>query len=426
MTPPKDLPDPEHLYAALEAEDITALRARVQACLPDHTVLNCLGRGGMGAVFRAHQLRLDRPVAIKVLLPAPEAAQGWEERYQREARALARLSHPGIVAVHDYGQADDLCWIVMEYVDGANLREVMQDGRLGPEDALAVLPQICAALQFAHDRGVVHRDLKPENVLLDESGHVRIADFGLAKLMNDGASVQLTMTDQAIGTLRYMAPEQLERPKEVDHRADIFSLGILFYEMLTGQVPVGAVQPPSAQGCTDPRLDEVVMRSMNREPGKRYQRASDVGRRLDELENEPEEPKTSPSFLRRVGTGTLKICSPALPPLLRADVDAWFAALVSLFCLRIVQYEFQMYLRDYSWVEVTLVVTLLVGATLSAVILRGSTDRIVRGSQLQLVFGLLVSLIGVFRFDENFIYLGLMAMSGTFFRWLRILYERQS
>lgn len=276
----------EHLAGSPESPELSELRARVQERLPDYSILGCLGRGGMGAVFRAHHLRLDRPVAIKVLLPAPESVSGWEERFLREAQALARLTHPGIVSVFDFGQASDLCWIVMEYVDGASLRDLIADGRMRPEEALSIVPQICDALQYAHDRGVVHRDIKPENVLLDERGRVCIADFGLAKLMDASATYQLTGTAQAMGTLRYMAPEQLERPREVDHRADIFSLGVVFYEMLTGQVPAGAVQPPSERGCTDPRLDEPVMRSMEREPEGRYQSASEMVDTLQDLSGE--------------------------------------------------------------------------------------------------------------------------------------------
>src|SRR5262249_12293821 len=199
------------------------------------------------------------------------------ERFAREARALARLSHPNIVAVHDFGESDGLFYLVMEYVDGANLRHVLEDGPLNPARAPAIIPQICEALQDAHQEGIVHRDVKPENILLDRRGRVKIADFGLAKLLGrPRAAFTLTGTNQVMGTLDYMAPEQRQRPQEVDHRADIYSLGVVFYEMLTGELPLGRFAPPSQVARVDARLDPVVFRALEREPERRYQRASHV------------------------------------------------------------------------------------------------------------------------------------------------------
>ncbi len=274
----------EHLReAAKRADDLDSLKARLQGQLPSYELQECLGRGGMGAVFSAHQSRLDRQVAIKVLLPPPQPIDGWEERFLREAKALAKLTHPGIVAVHDFDQQEGLAWIVMEFVDGSNLRELMEGSKLDPSEALAIVPQICAALQYAHDRGIVHRDIKPENILIDETGAVKIADFGLAKLMDTETLARLTASDQAMGTLRYMAPEQLSNPTKVDHRADIFSLGVVLYEMLTGSVPQGVVRPPSERVQVDVRLDEVVLKSMQEEPERRYQRVEEVKSSLEEI-----------------------------------------------------------------------------------------------------------------------------------------------
>jgi len=274
----------EHLReAAKRADDLDSLKARLQGQLPSYELQECLGRGGMGAVFSAHQSRLDRQVAIKVLLPPPRPIDGWEERFLLEAKALAKLTHPGIVAVHDFDQQEGLAWIVMEFVDGSNLRELMQDGKLDPIEALAIVPQICAALQYAHDRGIVHRDIKPENILIDEKGAVKIADFGIAKLMDTETLARLTASDQAMGTLRYMAPEQFSSPTKVDHRADIFSLGVVLYEMLTGVVPQGVVRPPSEKVQVDVRLDEVVLKSMQEEPERRYQRVEEVKSNLEEI-----------------------------------------------------------------------------------------------------------------------------------------------
>jgi serine/threonine protein kinase len=162
--------------------------------------------------------------------------------------------------VHDFGESGGLYYFAMEFVDGANLREMIRTGKMRPEEALAVVPKICDALQFAHEEGVVHRDVKPENILIDKRGRVKIADFGLAKLLRrEHADHTLTMTGMTLGTPRYMAPEQLDKPETVDHRADIYSLGVVFYEMLTGEVPMGRFAPPSEKVRIDVRLDEIVL-----------------------------------------------------------------------------------------------------------------------------------------------------------------------
>jgi hypothetical protein len=244
---------------------------------PQLEILELLGQGGMGAVYKARQRQLNRLVALKILPPQVAADPAFAERFTREAQALAQLNHPHIVAVHDSGQAGGLYYFVMEYVDGVNLRRMLAEGKLAPAEALAIVPQICEALQYAHDEGVVHRDIKPENLLLDKRGRVKIADFGLARLVGPSRpDFTLTGTQQVMGTPHYMAPEQMERPQAVDHRADIYSLGVVFYEMLTGELPLGRFQPPSKKVEIDVRLDDVVLRSLEREPERRYQQASSV------------------------------------------------------------------------------------------------------------------------------------------------------
>src|SRR5262245_94069 len=172
----------------------------------------------------------------------------------------------------------------MEYVDGTSLRNVIRHGQLDSRQALALVPQICDALQYAHDEGVVHRDIKPENILLDRKGRIKIADFGLAKLLGAAAEEEgLTGRRHVMGTPHYMAPEQLEKPKQVDHRADIYSLGVVFYEMLTGELPLGRFQPPSQKVQVDVRFDEVVLRALEKEPERRYQHASDLKSDLDQI-----------------------------------------------------------------------------------------------------------------------------------------------
>jgi predicted Ser/Thr protein kinase len=260
---------------------------------PQLEILELIGKGGMGAVYKARQPALDRLVALKILPPGVADGPGFPERFNREARALARLNHPHIVAVHDFGQAGGQPYLVMEFVDGLNLRQVEQARPLTPEQALQIVPQICDALQFAHNEGIVHRDIKPENILLDKKGRVKITDFGIAKILqpltrpaetlspsdDERAGVRgaaLTGAKDVLGTPHYMAPEQVEKPSTVDHRADIYSLGVVFYELLTGELPLGKFQPPSKKVHVDVRLDEVVLHALEKEPERRYQQASQV------------------------------------------------------------------------------------------------------------------------------------------------------
>jgi predicted Ser/Thr protein kinase len=244
---------------------------------PQLEIVELLGQGGMGAVYKARQPGLDRFVALKILPPEVGKDPAFAERFTREARALARLNHPGIVGVYDFGQAAGLYYLLMEYVDGANARQLMHSGGIHPREALALIPQICDALQFAHEEGIVHRDIKPENLLVDKRGRVKIADFGLAKILAlPLEEANLTEAQQVMGTPHYMSPEQIERPLDVDHRTDIYALGVVFYEMLTGELPVGRFAPPSSKVQIDVRLDEVVLRALENKPELRYQHACDV------------------------------------------------------------------------------------------------------------------------------------------------------
>jgi len=259
----------------------------VARLFPQLEVLDLIGHGGMGAVYKARQRDLDRLVALKVLPARAGADPGFTERFTREARALARLNHPHIVAVYEFGQVQGLHYFIMEYVDGTNLRQVERSGGLEPKQALAIIPQICEALQFAHDKGVVHRDIKPENILVDREGHVKIADFGLAKILGQRQDLTLTQEGHMMGTPHYMAPEQVEHPQAVDHRADIYSLGVVFYEMLTGELPLGKFAPPSRKVQIDVRLDEVVLRTLEKEPDRRYQQASQVSTEVQTIVSTP-------------------------------------------------------------------------------------------------------------------------------------------
>ncbi len=252
--------------------------AELSTMLPagSYSVESFIGLGGMGAVYKGTQLRLNRPVAMKIMRQDCAANAEFRERFLREAHTLARLNHPGIVNVIDCGEAGpELLYIVMEFVDGADLMQVIRGGRMTQVMALQIVPEICDALQFAHDNGIVHRDIKPSNILLTREGHVKVADFGLAKPLDPGTSSHTT-TGVGVGTLEYSAPEQLTAEADVDHRADIYALGVMMYQMITGELPRGAWVRPSKTAEVDPRWDEIVSHAMQRKPEDRYPSASAV------------------------------------------------------------------------------------------------------------------------------------------------------
>ncbi len=269
---------------------------------PQLEIIELLGRGGMGAVYKARQKQLDRLVALKILPPGIGDDPAFAERFAREARALAKLNHPGIVTLHEFGEAGKLPYFVMELIDGVNLRQLLASRSVSPREALAIVPQICDALQFAHDQGIVHRDIKPENILVDRRGRVKVADFGLAKIVGGSdlavaATVSsdaqnLTDAGKIMGTPQYMSPEQKEHPADVDHRADIYALGVVFYQMLTGELPGKRVDPPSRKAQIDVRLDEIVLRALEQKPELRYQQASIFKSRIETVaqEQEPRRP----------------------------------------------------------------------------------------------------------------------------------------
>jgi tRNA A-37 threonylcarbamoyl transferase component Bud32 len=297
-------------------------------------ILECLGRGGMGMVYKARQPKLNRLVALKLLAPEKGDDPRFAERFEREAQALARLNHPNIVTVYDFGMAGGRCYLLMEFVDGTSLRQLLQAGSLAPEQALAIVPRICDALQFAHDKGVVHRDIKPENVLLDKEGWVKIADFGIAKIIApEGSERALTQDQQVMGTPHYMAPEQVEKPGRVDHRADIYSLGVVFYEMLTGELPLGRFAPPSSRvrGIqVDVRLNKVVLHALEKEPDRRYQHASEVKTDVETI-------ASSARTKSRVGVAPFQ--QEQAPPSSRtsqvAEARGWLVFFFSLFWLMV-------------------------------------------------------------------------------------------
>ena len=259
--------------------------AQIAEYFPQLEVFELLGFGGMGMVYKARQVNLDRLVALKILAPELSSQPAFAERFSREAKALARLHHSNIVSVYDFGRAGPYYYFLMEYVDGVDLHTLIQRKELKPAEALRIVVEICHALQFAHEEGIIHRDIKPANIILDKKGRVKMADFGLAKLAGpDGQRLPaLTVATGMMGTPQYMAPEQIERPSEVDQRADLYSVGVVFYEMLTGELPLGRFPLPSQKAHTDVRLDQVVLRALEKEPERRYQQASEILTQVETL-----------------------------------------------------------------------------------------------------------------------------------------------
>ncbi len=239
-----------------------------------------IGQGGMGAVYRGRQVSLGRPVAIKILHRQHGADYSYAERFRREAQALAQLSHPNIVAIHDFGFAGaDYLFYVMEFVEGTDLQQLISQGLVSTDLTIRILTSVCDALEAAHGKGLVHRDVKPANILLAKDGRVKVADFGLAKRF-DGQATMLTQSHMAMGTPDYAAPEQYDPRAHIDHRADIYALGVVMYQMLTGSVPRGAWQPPSARSGCDSRLDAIVVRALTTDRQGRFATAAEMKQAL--------------------------------------------------------------------------------------------------------------------------------------------------
>ncbi len=266
--------------------------AELHKLLPQYEIELLLGRGGMGAVYKGRQISLDRPVAIKILSNTlDEADASFAERFKNEARAMAKLTHPGIVAVYDFGQTvSGLLYIVMEFIEGTDVsRMIAKQKRLHTEHAMAITAHVCDALAYAHERGIIHRDIKPANIMVGYDGVVKVADFGLAKMNSKaGESVGLTQSGMAMGTLHYMAPEALMLGSAVDHRADIYAVGVMLYQMLTGKVPHGMFELPSMQVAgLDPRYDGIIAKAMREDRDIRYQSATEMRYDLDHILTQP-------------------------------------------------------------------------------------------------------------------------------------------
>lgn len=261
--------------------------------LPQFQISGLLGRGGMGAVFRGRQPHLNRDVAIKLLpetLANREDSARYADRFLHEAQAMASLNHPAIVSVYDFGETSaGHLYFVMEFVDGLDVDKYLQhhDGKLSQSDSLTIIAHVLDALNYAHSKGIIHRDIKPANVLINRDGQVKIADFGLAKAIGQPSGFRdsdLTLSGQVVGTLDFIAPEALNPKSNLDHRADLFAVGVMLYCLLTGHRPRGNFYLPSnLEAELDPRLDAIVMKAMQSDPDRRYSSAIELRSDLDAI-----------------------------------------------------------------------------------------------------------------------------------------------
>ncbi len=258
----------------------------LQGLFPKLEILAFIGSGGLGGVYRARQTQLEREIALKLIKIGDDPER--HERFLREGKAMARLNHSHIVQVYDSGVTEGFGFLLMEYVDGQSLQSILREEILTPEEAEAYVLQLCDALHYAHQRGITHRDIKPGNILIGADGNAKLADFGLAKALEPNlAGFQLTHSNEQLGTPYYMAPEQRLPNQPADHRADLYALGVVYYEMLTNRLPIGRVEKPSAHGDLDPRLDELVLGAMDNNPDRRPKSAQDFKERLESIASTP-------------------------------------------------------------------------------------------------------------------------------------------
>ena len=296
-----------------------AVVARVQAALgTGYQVERSIGQGGFAAVYLVRDLTLKRPLAVKVLSPDLLLSGTARERFRREAETVAQLSHPHIVPLHFIGEAQDVVYLAMAFVDGESLADrIQREGRLSVEEAGRILREVASALDLAHRRGVIHRDIKPQNVLLEkETGRSLVTDFGIARTAE---SASLTATGMMVGTPIYMSPEQVTGGA-VDHRADLYALGVMGYEMLVGRPPFDGTTPTeilmkrvaerakpveAARPDTPPALAAIVNRCLEQDPDKRYASGAEIVRALGGAT--PTSPQPTMETLRRRGRDRLPL-----------------------------------------------------------------------------------------------------------------------
>jgi serine/threonine protein kinase len=307
-------PDSKRLRKLHAQEDLAALAAgvsgfKLEADAPPvivggHRLLKRIGRGGMGEVYKALQLNMDRVVALKILTPRLAKDEKYIARFRREARAAGRLNHPNLVLVYDVGEDAGKHYFSMEYVEGRTVKEVLKrEGRFTPASALTIIEQIAAALECAHRGKIIHRDIKPDNILLTANGTAKLADLGLAKVLEGSLHESETQAGVTMGTPRYMSPEQARAEASLDHRADLYSLGATLYHMLTGEAPFDGSssldillkvlrepppRPDRLEPLLPPPLTQLVLRLLAKDPAERPQTAAGVWREVRALRDDLE------------------------------------------------------------------------------------------------------------------------------------------
>jgi len=309
--PDADTPTPEEevTYTMPTAEELAAL-------LPQYEIHRIIGQGGMGIVYLGRQPALDRLVAIKLM---PALGAGYEEfssRFVTEARAMAKLVHPHIVSVFDFGQTQEgHLYFVMEYVEGSNIHQLIRERKLTEDRIKSLAAQLCDALQYAHDHGVAHRDIKPANLLVTSDWQLKVADFGLAKQLLSGAAAD----DNEYGTPDYSAPERFSPGAPTDHRADIFAVGVVLHEMLTGMTPAAA-QSAGSKPALHPMYASIISRCLLAEPAQRFQHAKDIRTLLQSTH-------TAPAPAATTYRPPIRTQSPPPPPAPRRNSTETFAAI---------------------------------------------------------------------------------------------------